>query len=352
MSDMKKIAIFQRDFQVGGIQKALLNLLQNLDYDRYEVDLFYFDPEPFYELPEREHLRKICLRPWPYWTRFVPFEWLKNRKMPLPDTEYDAAIDFNSYGSECAAGVLQLRAKKRIMWIHNDVEIKLKSEPKYRVLWTFFKGKFRYFDAFAAVSTGIIEGFRRETGLATVPVVSVPNTIDTEEIFRKAAEPTDFSVNDSDYHLCSMGRLVHQKGFDILLELFSGVASKRSDMHLYLIGDGPERPSLEEQISRLGLGERVTLLGNLQNPFPVLDQMDGFVLTSRYEGQGIVLWEAKALGLELFMAKHLEQYNPGLTGVEDVGEALLGAQKREKVRDDLSEYNEKIQKSLEMLLKS
>lgn len=349
---MKHIAIFQRDFQVGGIQKALLNILQNLDYERYAVDLYYFDPKPFYPLPKRENLKLYCLEPWPYWTRFVPFDWLKDRRLNLCDTDYDVAIDFNSYSGECAAGALQVRAKKRVMWIHNDMSVKLREEPKYRILWRFFKSKFQYFDAFAAVSPGIIQGFRRETGLGRVPVTVVQNTIDTAEIFRRAEEPTGFKADESRYNLCSMGRLVHQKGFDLLLEEYRKAAEQRDDLHLTIIGDGPERQSLENQIRRLKLEGRVSMTGNLQNPFPVLRQMDGFALMSRYEGQGIVLWEAKSLGLELFMAKHLEAYNPGLTGSVDLAAAFLRAEKREKRRDDLSDYNDRVRRSLDELLES
>ena len=73
---MKQIAIFQRDFRVGGIQKALLNLLERLDYSRVRVDVYVFDDEPFYPLPQREGLRYVLCPPWPYATRFVPFpDW-------------------------------------------------------------------------------------------------------------------------------------------------------------------------------------------------------------------------------------------------------------------------------------
>ena len=80
---MKHIAIFQRDFQVGGIQKALVNILENLDYSRYAVDVYVFDDRPFYELAPRENLRLIVCRPWPYGSRFVPFELArKARNVP------------------------------------------------------------------------------------------------------------------------------------------------------------------------------------------------------------------------------------------------------------------------------
>lgn len=352
MSEKTTIAIFQRDFRVGGIQKALLNTLDRLDYDRYAVDVYVFDSKPFYPLPVHEGLRYIVCRPWPFWTRFVDFDLLlRHGRIPeLEPKPYDLAVDFNSYSSECAVGALRAAAKKRVMWIHNDMRIKYQSEKKYRILWHFFRKKFSRFDAFAAVSEGIIPGFRAMTGLNSAPVTAVPNAIDTEEIFRKAEEATDFAVDPGQYNLCSMGRLVHQKGFDLLLADFARVCQVRTDMHLYLIGDGPERGALEAQIAELHLEEHVTLLGSLANPFPALRQMDGFALTSRYEGQGIVLWEARALGLELFMAKRLEQYNPGLTGYEDIVPPLCAAKRREKQPDLLEDYNRAIDTALEAVL--
>ncbi len=344
---MKHIAIFQRDFHVGGIQKALVNVLENLDYSRCRVDVYVFDDKPFYALPEREGLRVIVCRPWPYLSRFVPFA-LARRLFPLPrfERDYDTAVDFNSYGAECAAGALAAGAKKRVMWVHNDVRVKYAEEPKYRLLWHFFKGKFRHFDAFAAVSAGIVEGFRAMTGLMDAEVIVTPNLIDSAEILRRAGEPTDFRADASKYNLCSMGRFVHQKGFDLLLEDFKRVRARRPDMCLTLIGDGPERKALTEQIGRLGLTDCVRLTGSLENPFPVLRQMDGFALESRYEGQGIVLWEAKCLGLTLFMHPRLKPYNPDLDAVEDMVAALCAAQKREKQPDGLEDYNERAKAAL------
>ena len=94
----------------------------------------------------------------------------------------------------------------------------------------------------------------------------------------------------------------------------------------------------------------VTLLGNQTNPFNYLKKMDGFVLTSRYEGQGLVIWEAKTLGLEIFITDNLEKYNPGISGYRDIVGALCSAQRREKVPDDLAKYNADIAASLKELL--
>ena len=348
---MKKIAFFIRNFRVGGIQKAMVNLLERLDYSQCQADVFYFEDNPFYELPQHDNLRYVLCESYPYVSRFIPFAVLRKMLPICPsEKEYDVAVDFSSYSSECAVGALTVKAKKRLMWIHNDVVLKLKEDRKYRILWHFFRGKFLFYDGFCAVSEGIIPSFRQATGLTDVSITAVPNFIDTEAIFRMAEGKNEWPVDHSVYNLCSMGRLCHQKGFDILLDIVASVLETRQDIHLTLIGDGEEKKSLEEQIQRLGLERCVTMTGSLTNPFPLMQQMDGFALTSRYEGQGIVLWEAKALGLELFMAKHLEKYNPGLTGCENIKQALSSAEKKEKHRDDLATYNGEIQRKLENVL--
>lgn len=349
---MKQIAIFQSDLRVGGIQKALVNILNELDYSKCEVDLYLYDKECFFDMPGHKNLHIRYCRPMPAWNRLLPFSLvLAAAKDVTGGKEYDVAVDFNSYRNECAAGAVKARAGKRVMWIHNDVEIKLANEPKYRILWSFFKKKFACYDAFAAVSPGIIEGFRRAAGVPDKPILAIPNHIDTSEIFRKVGAAVDFTVDPGKLNLCSVGRICHQKGYDLLLEQLAMVKKEGKAFHFYLIGDGPDRKALENQIQRLGLAEEVTLLGNRSNPFPYMDRMDGFVLTSRYEGQGMVIWEAKALGLPLYISKNLEPYNPGVEGCEDIARALLRAERpRVKVYDDLGAYNRAISDSIRALL--
>ena len=339
---MKQIAIFQSDLRVGGIQKALINILREIDYTRCHVDLYLYDEGSFFDMPVYDNLRVIHLRP-PFASldRFLYFGLLCRLARDVTGGKaYDAAIDFNSYQNECAAGVIKANARKKVMWIHNDMEIKLRNEPKYRILWHFFKGKFSRYDAFAAVSPGIIEGFRRVSGIRDKPIVPIPNHVDTAEIFRKKDAPIPFTVDREKLNLCSVGRICHQKGYDLLMGYLAEVKRVRRDFHFYLIGDGPDRAALEGQIRSLGLSDYVTLLGNQQNPFCYMDKMDGFVLTSRYEGQGIVIREAQALGLPLYISKNLEPYNPGITGYTDMARALTEAKKPEKkVYDDLAAYN-------------
>lgn len=348
---MKKIAIYQSDLHVGGIQKSLVNFLLMLP-NEYEVDVFLFDKDIFYEVSFPSNIHLHFLKPLFYFNRLIPFGLLKRflGKHYQNKKHYDIAIDFSSYRNECALGAISAHAKKRIMWVHNDISIKKREEIKYRLLFSCFKKKFQYYDAFVAVSRGIVEPFCKESGINKDKVTIIPNFINTEEIYQKSKEKIDFCVEPSKYNLVSMGRLCHQKGFDLLLAEFAEVVFHRHDMHLYIIGDGPEKSSLEEQCSNLGIEKEVTFLGNQENPFPYLIQMDGFILDSRYEGQGMVLWEAQALGLPIFIPKRLEKYNEGIQGYSDIKNALSSAHKGQLLPNPLLEYNQAIVEQLNGLL--
>ena len=350
---MKHIAIFQDNLKVGGVQKALINILREIDYSRCQVDLYLFDEGSFFDMPAFENLRVIHLNSkFASLDRLVYFNLLYRFARDVTQGKfYDVAVDFNSYQNACAVGVLKSKARKKIMWIHNDMEIKLKNEPKYRVLWHFFKNKLNYYDEFAAVSPGIIDGFRKVSGIQDKSITPIPNHIDTEEIFRKKDLPVDFYPDPEKLNLCSVGRICHQKGYDLLVNYLAQVKKIRRDFHFYLIGDGPDKSALENQIKNLDLKNNITLLGNQANPFCYMDKMDGFVLTSRYEGQGMVIREAQALGLPLYISKNLEPYNPGIAGYENIPEALIHAEKPErKIYNNLSAYNAAITQSLNRIL--
>ena len=342
---MKKIAFFQSDLGVGGIQKSLLNLLRNLDYDRFRVDLYLTEQRAFWNDSLPDQLRLFDLKPISRAYSFLPISCALNRvRYDFPrGTVYDLAVDFNSYQCSCAVGALTVPARKRVMWIHNDVRIKLENEWKYRVLWHFFRGKFPYYDAFIPVSEALIEPFQSMSGARNKPFFVIPNYIDVQEIRRKMEEvPSNLELDKSYVNLSALGRLCHQKGYDLMLKAFAEACARRDDLRLYLLGDGPERRQLEKLAQNLNVKDKVFFLGNQPNPYCCLKEMDGLVSTSRYEGQPLNLMEARVVGLPLYCTKNLEQYSEGLRGYEDIAGAIASAEKTEKRPDDLQVYNREI----------
>lgn len=115
-------------------------------------------------------------------------------------------------------------------------------------------------------------------------------------------EPDSIEIRPAYCHLVAMGRLMHQKGFDILLKAFAKIKGSYPDWRLTILGEGVLRTELESLRNNLGLGDSVRLPGWVNNPYEYLKEADIFVLPSRYEGFPNALCEAMAFGLPVIAA--------------------------------------------------
>lgn len=341
---MKKIALFQSDLQVGGIQKSLLNLLNLIDLTEYEVDLFLFSKGNFFRSSIPSQVNVFEMAAYPSYNKLMPFSIVRGMYGKSVDRkkEYDIAIDFNSYWNECAVGALCCNAKRRIMWIHTDMERRYEDNKKFRVLYNQSKAKFKYYDEFVAVSRGAAEAFRSLTGIKDKKITVIPNLVNVKEILSLKDEETDFSPDENCVNIMAMGYLAPVKGYDEMLLHMKEACEARDDLRLYIMGDGPLKEELHSLCNQYSIEDKVIFLGNQQNPYRYLIKADAFIMTSRYEGQGIALREAQCLGLQLLFPKRLEKYNDGLVGREDLTDAMIHLEKTEKKPDMLSEYTEGI----------
>jgi len=132
------------------------------------------------------------------------------------------------------------------------------------------------------------------------PIYVIPNAVDAPSEDRPAHEPR--RSTDGPLQLAAMGRLAYQKGFDLLIEAFARAAECQPNWSLAILGEGPERRRLEEQIHTRGLEGRICLCGWVSDPTSVLRNCDAFVLSSRFEGFPNALLEAMALGLPAIAA--------------------------------------------------
>ena len=100
------------------------------------------------------------------------------------------------------------------------------------------------------------------------------------------------------FHLVAVGRLAHEKGFDVLLRAMPDIASRHA-VRLTIYGEGIEHSRLHALVESLGLRHVVRLAGNAPDPLVAMAGADLFVFPSRHEGFGMALVEAMACGLQV-----------------------------------------------------
>lgn len=158
------------------------------------------------------------------------------------------------------------------------------------VHWSMLRGlTYPMADAVTFLTENVVE---RWVPLLGSKAILLPNPVVTET-------PVSYQTKLFQHprNLIAMGRMVPEKGFDLLLSAFSSIAAKNSDWGLTILGDGELRPQIEAMIEDLGLNGRVQLPGHVRNAFEWLRQADLFVMSSRFEGMPCSLCEAMACGL-------------------------------------------------------
>lgn len=150
---------------------------------------------------------------------------------------------------------------------------------------------YRHAEAVVVQTCAIRDWAMRLPGIKAIHVI--PNPVNplwnrSEQVSR---------CHGSAHIIAAMGRLVRQKGFDILIEAFGRCAAKHPDWSLVILGEGPQRASLETLAADLGIADRVHLVGQVREPAAILKGADLFVLSSRYEGFPNALVEAMACQL-------------------------------------------------------
>jgi glycosyltransferase involved in cell wall biosynthesis len=128
---------------------------------------------------------------------------------------------------------------------------------------------------------------------------ALSNPLDIDAVATAADEPPPGGTTGG-FTICASGRLAPQKGLDVLLEALAKAGPELpSDWRLVILGEGWWKGELEAIAAELDLSERITFLGRIANPYPVMRAADLFVHPARWEGFGLVLTEALSLGLPI-----------------------------------------------------
>lgn len=316
---MKKILIVNNNMHIGGVQKALVNLLWDIR-GQYDITLLLFHRggELLGEIPPEIQVvtptsayrylgmtRNDKLSGWNKLRRsfYAAITRLFGRKyaialMALGQKKlegYDVAISYLHNGAAkafyggCNDFVLRhVAANKKITFLHGDFQLCGANTPE--------NGKqYAKFDRIAACSQGCADSLLQVHPEMADRVEVVPNCHRFGDIAAKADQaPTTLSENK--INIVTVARLGKEKGVERALTAIAGLGALKENLHFYVVGDGIQRPLLEQIVQQEHLENQVTLCGMLQNPYGYISAADLLLIPSYSEAAPLVIGEAASLG--------------------------------------------------------
>lgn len=290
---MKKLVFLHKNLVIGGVEKVLLNLLKNLDRNKFKLKLILLEKqgELIVEIPkdiEVIYLKKKCLFQKNFFILKV-FKTIINTisyliQMNKMIEKDEILLNINIRNIVINSSIYLFKNQK-IGWIHGNI-LNDYGKIQEKVNYLLFNQYIKIFN----ISDQGKKDFDNKFYKLKMKNRILYNSFDIDTIIKKSNRDV---IQEKNY-LLTIGRLDYEKGFDILIEAMSLLKQEGINEVLYIIGDGKEREKLEKQIKNLKLSNNVFLLGFKINPYSWLKNAKLYILSSRGEGLPTVLIEALA----------------------------------------------------------
>lgn len=350
----KNILIYCGGFLNNGITSSAINLLNNIDYEKYNViviDKGNYDKESSYNISRINEKAKrvyrvgsmnLTIKDWylhglmnkrgytEELAKRKPEEIFKREiNRMLGNARIDIAVDFSGYVPFWTMVMSLGEFPQKSIYQHNDmlaetnkiINGKYKHKRKLGIVFSLYK----CFNKIVSVAkhTRDLNAENLAQHVDTNKMVYVHNSLNVDKIkdsvenhgfliesyegqdyiIQKEEKPGVFSIKGirlpkhNEINFVNMGRLSPEKDQEKLIRAFSQLINKYQNlkMKLYIIGDGILKGTLNDLVETLGLEESVIFTGQMKNPFFLINKADCFVLSSNHEGQPMVLLETLVL---------------------------------------------------------
>ncbi|NBH67401.1 glycosyltransferase [Phocaeicola sartorii] len=342
----KKLLFVIESLTNAGAEKSLVTFLSILDYSKYEVDLQLFSyggafecyiPKEVNLLPPFDYTRflgkntveqfltfdfkKILSR----WTYSVAIRlrkaWHSDKArlywkyvsscLPTNPTHYDVTIAY-SQGIPTFYVAQKTIANKKMAWV--NVGYKLTDINQY-----FQEPFYRKMDYIIPVSESAKSIFQQTFPQFSDKMIVIWDMLDAKIIQKLSYETPLTPLTSSVPNILTIARLnKFQKGYDISLEACKILKERKIEFQWYAIGQGPYRKEMEKFIHLHHLEDTFIFLGTTSNPYPYIKSCTLYVQTSRHEGFGLSIAEARILNKPIVTTEFDAVYNqivPGKNGL-------------------------------------
>lgn len=352
----KKLLFIMPQLGIGGAEKSLISLLEQIDYSAYDVDLLLFRKEGAFlaDVPCQVNIIdtgseyvcfdgsasryiKSCLKRLRisrilnriFYSKAVKsgdldgiWKSLK-RIMTAPQKHYDAAIAYlettsTYYCADCVS------AGKKIAYVHCDYR-------KHNFNPEFDRDFYSRFDSIVTISDECLASLA-ETFPESREKLTVIENITSEKTVRLLSEKAvDDFESDGAKKILTVGRLAPPKGHVMAVDAANILNRKGCNFKWYALGSGELEQQIRQQITKLGLEEKFILLGERANPYPYIANCDVYAQTSYSEGKSIAVDEAKIFAKPIVCTKFPTVYDQ----LTDGSTALLAEINAESIAEKI-----------------
>lgn len=362
----KKMIIYMSKISIGGMEKVLVNLINQSNFTKdYDVTIYVLyskEEQMLRELQSKVNVKLLWHKEWNTLGQLVcSMKMLLDLlKLKLIKSKYEVAICY-PYQHQILSMLTRNTSRNSIIFIHNNLKVRYGNNIKKHMK----KLQFDKFAKVVCVSNDALRCFRELYPNYKGISVAINNYINGEEIIRLSNEPITDKIPFSKDKITFINISRHEeqaKKISRIIEASYKLKKEKKKFQVLLIGDGENHQEYKELISKYHLQKDVLLLGKKINPYAYLKQSDCLIMSSFYEGYGIVLDEARILNkpfisTDVADAKLIASEGYGIVcensqdGVYQGMKEYLENRYKLKNKFDYQKFNSKITKSLDELVK-
>ncbi len=291
---------------VGGAEKVLLDLVNNLNSDKYEITVIalfkenvYKDYDFHFENGFNKNIKFITLINNKYKIWYYLFNYAQAKINPkilyklLIKKNYDIEIAFYEGWPTHFIGLSKSKSIK-VAWLHTNQHninknLSKKEVAEKRIIYSKF-------DKVIGVSYEVCATFKEI--YAGVNVECIHNVIDEKFILNKSLENCNVSIDDKgEINFITVGRFIEVKGYERLIYCIEKLISENYKIKLWMIGNGSDFNYIKSLVDKLNLEKNIIFLGHQNNPYSILKKMDLFICSSFFEGLSTVVIESIILNV-------------------------------------------------------
>ncbi|MFE7060544.1 glycosyltransferase [Sutcliffiella sp. NPDC057660] len=339
VSEKKKMLFVIDSLDCAGAEKSLVTLLSLLDYQKFQVDLLLFGyggmletflpkevnllpPLSYTKFSEKKlsaqlyQLNKISLRMLKARLKYTFRLRLKKRtnlqKARVYWESISSVIDNNPNSYDIAISYAQgvptfyvaekVKARKKFTWVNAVIKLNIKDK-------SYQKNFYETFNNIIAVSDTTKKVFLDTFPEFQTKMKVIYDINDQKFISRMSNLKYNNYIEFDGLKILTIGRLASQKGYDIALEACKKLKEAGVNFKWYVLGKGPLEEEINKYIQQKDLNNYFILLGTTANPYPIIKDSNIYVQTSRFEGFGLAIAEARMLNVPVVTTRFDAVYN-------------------------------------------